>query len=486
MCGIFGVLAAGSAGALHRDYLFDALITGQVRGMHGTGVMTVTREGRVYSKGLAVHGSAFLEDKRARKVLNSIQGARVVVGHNRFTTSGDNVDEHCHPFKFKHVCGVHNGGVADRVLNLVDKDNSHEVDSGRIFAALNAADDPLEVLTLLHQGAYCLVWTDTRTKALYFARNGSRPMHVAETGSGMYFASELGMLTWLLARNKVTHASTIPIASLDQHVLYKIPLADPSGLVATPYDVKYPAVKPVPPARTPALPAPADDDDVPDFPSQKITPISRQHAYYQGTGIFGPQPAAVAYKRYMSANGLCADFQCMRPVVDVLHSLEGEFNSSPPEVPFALLGMGTDIMRKRCAYGLVSRADGSGQMMGMPVSCTLRNADEVDLVASLLTEGYDADPKKRRFPVVPLTRQALLLRPTGELIILGTFPHKYGTKQDLAEVGWCANVDQTVAPWVHHTIGPDCLINMTPDQLVSQWVSLRAGKTPLTFDDLPW
>jgi len=205
MCGIFGVLSAHSINKNQGNFLIDAFQTGVVRGHHGTGMITVQPDGSASGVSRAIAGGEFLSDDKTRKHLDKASRAKLVVGHNRFTTSGENIDEHCHPFEYENVIGVHNGSVPDGPLQKIDPDKSHVVDSSRIYAALDKADDPIEVLKHIHTGAYALVWYDRRDKSLYMARNGQRPLHIAETAGGLVFSSELGMLGWLIARNSLAY-----------------------------------------------------------------------------------------------------------------------------------------------------------------------------------------------------------------------------------------------------------------------------------------
>jgi len=68
-------------------------------------------------------------------------------------------------------------------------------------------------------GAFSLVWHDTRNNTLNFARNDERPLCLAYAHGIVYWASEELMLRWLLDRNKIHNPvfMTLPIGQ--HHVL---------------------------------------------------------------------------------------------------------------------------------------------------------------------------------------------------------------------------------------------------------------------------
>lgn len=467
MCGIFGVIAATRCYNVHEKFLIDAMQTGQVRGVHGSGMFTVTPTGYVRNKALAVPGTAFLMDERASDVLNSSRDAKIVVGHNRYTTSGQNIDEHCHPFRYEHLVGVHNGGVSSHVLNKIEDSGDHDVDSARIFSALNAADNPLDVLTQIHQGAYCLVWYDGRKRSMFMARNHARPMHVAETSTGLYFASELGMLSWLLGRHSTGVATKVPIARLDPHTLYEISLDDGCPVKATPYEVAH-----VHPTGGTYIP-----------PAARLQGSINVHPYYTGQGIYGGSPAAAAFKRYYSEQAIIRDFPSTAKQIDIVESLQSD-NSALPEIPFLLLGLGKDVLGEECAYGLISTPDGLKQHDSLLASCRIRSEREKDMLAAMLADGAAEGPKQKDwcYPVIPMQYRAALLRPTGELILSGELPRNFNA-DELDECTWVYDMEPRTPAWVREFVGPECLVNLKPEQLISAWTDLKNGKTQVMADD---
>ena len=474
MCGIFGVMAAHTCTKSQEEFVFDAFNAGQVRGLHGTGLFTVDGRGYVRNVALAVPGTTFLGDPRAQDVYKSIPQSRVIVGHNRYTTSGTDKDDHCHPFRYEHLVGVHNGGFSEAALLTIDPKRSHEVDSARVYAALNAAKNPLDVLEQIDQGAYCLVWYDGRKRSLFMARNHQRPLFVSETPSGVYFASELGMLSWLMGRNNVTTLREVPIASLNPTTLYEIPLDDPSQISATPYE----PVIPIKPRSHYSglytgtfLPAP--------YPYN--TP---QHRYYQGVGIYGPTPSPVAYKRYHLIDTLVKDFPCFTKLADEIESLEIPEHMMAT-VPFVLLGTGVDVQGEKCAYGVMSVPKGDRQFMNVLISCRLITEGDELLMKRLLELSSEDTKDGVSYPIIPVQYNAILVRPTGELILMGSLPFSF-SEDDIPDLYWVYGIDKTAPAWVERWVSSECLTQLLPDQLTASWSDLRSGKTKVTTDDFPF
>jgi predicted glutamine amidotransferase len=128
-----------------------------------------------------------------------------VVGHNRFATTGSINDTNAHPFSHGDITLFHNGTLNSH--NLLNKEN-YTVDSEAITANFSKSLNIKESLESL-KGAYSLVWYDDALQTLNFARNKERPMYFAtiKGSKSTFFASEKGMLEWLLIRNDIDYES---------------------------------------------------------------------------------------------------------------------------------------------------------------------------------------------------------------------------------------------------------------------------------------
>lgn len=123
------------------------------------------------------------------------------VGHNRWATRGaSDADENAHPFKVGNVTLVHNGSLTGQWRLPDHKDFA--VDSHNIAHSIEVQGIDATIQNL--QGAFVLVWHDSRDNTLNFIRNSQRPLYMVRLQSGAWFwASEKDMLLWILNRRKV-------------------------------------------------------------------------------------------------------------------------------------------------------------------------------------------------------------------------------------------------------------------------------------------
>lgn len=221
MCGIFGIYGAPRR-ADHDNFLKDAMFVGTLRGAHGSGVIHVAhnKDGSTFANTgkAAMTGPEFVQDTNLSKLLVTKQNTLAVIGHNRYSTIGGAVDANAHPFVRGAVSLVHNG-VIDNVHELLKLHGKTQTDLGLVVDSDAAAyhlseTEPEDVVDALEdiEGAYALVWHDARNNSLNFARNPSRPMWFAKSGDVVGFASEKGMLEWLMTRNNLPITTSVQLA----------------------------------------------------------------------------------------------------------------------------------------------------------------------------------------------------------------------------------------------------------------------------------
>lgn len=199
MCGLVGVF--GNLSLATNKYLANAFTTGTVRGHHSTGAFWCNRDDEVWLTKDAVHGQEFIESKVVAAELKVLTNL-FFIGHNRWATRGAINADNAHPFSHSGVTLVHNGTLDEDIPNMP----TFGTDSEQIAYALSkvspsAATDVLESL----EGAFALIWADTRNSTLNFARNDERELYLGFTSTNsVLVASEKLMLEWLADRNKVT------------------------------------------------------------------------------------------------------------------------------------------------------------------------------------------------------------------------------------------------------------------------------------------
>lgn len=223
MCGIVGVV--GKIGKKERDAFRQLLIVDSLRGADSTGFFTV--KGNDVGVFKAVGDPYMAMESRAfdRELIKS---SNILVGHNRFATTGKVNRKNAHPFEFDKVVGVHNGTLKNKYA--LRDGNTFEVDSEALYNSFNVIGADATIPQV--EGAWSLVWWDKVEKELCFLRNDQRPMCVAlsEDRKTMFFASEAGMLSWILARNDIK-IGDIKATAVDQ--LYKLKVKDEFEGVAT-------------------------------------------------------------------------------------------------------------------------------------------------------------------------------------------------------------------------------------------------------------
>lgn len=209
MCGLFGMTGPGIV-QKHLRAFRDLGMVSQLRGTDASGVFQIgtrafndkKRIGRLAKT--AVDFTAFSNfhqwSKDGDKKLMDDVTCNLFIGHVRAATVGNINDENSHPFDLDDLVGAHNG-------TLVDAKFQHEsmTDSEMMFRHMEDVGVE-DTLTALHRdSAFAISIYDRVNNELILSHNSKRSLAVAfcKNEGVMFWASELWMLTGVLARNGI-------------------------------------------------------------------------------------------------------------------------------------------------------------------------------------------------------------------------------------------------------------------------------------------
>jgi hypothetical protein len=200
MCGIYGLVTAKAMGLFQEEenFLKNMLIVNAVRGEDGAGMFWVGKQDPKKCHSIRKADNPYwlmLNHKQFPQFFKQAGNqAKVVVGHHRYATKGANKDENTHPFREGPITMVHNGTIS---WGLDPFPKGVEVDSHALTIAL--AEKGVQIFADIF-GAFACVWHDARDGTLHIAKNDQRPLNMVRNKGTLYFASELGMLDFVLGR----------------------------------------------------------------------------------------------------------------------------------------------------------------------------------------------------------------------------------------------------------------------------------------------
>lgn len=219
MCGLVGVFGENLQ-SKDEEAFKDGLIASQLRGQASTGI-GVVRGKKLKASFLkaAADATAFVNDRSVKEFFGQLHGARVLMGHTRWPTTGAINNRNAHPFLHGHILLAHNGGVWNK--EYIDRENRRKFDvDSEAFAYMVSQIGLTEALRKAH-GGFALSFVDTNAKTFTLFRDNTRPLFWTKRkhADTYYYASEPGILHWVLGRNDLEHGEIRNIG-VDWSVIY--------------------------------------------------------------------------------------------------------------------------------------------------------------------------------------------------------------------------------------------------------------------------
>lgn len=206
MCGHHGLINVNNKSRGYSSFIRDAFTASMLRGTDSSGIAVIdTAYSSTEVHKLPVPGMYYVDDKVASSLIREADKANtVIMCHVRHATVGKVNYDNAHPFEINTdtstLVGAHNGTLQSWMARSSAK--GYDSDSKWALSRIAAeGSDAFEEIT----GAYTFVWWNSKDEGvLNMARNSQRPMWIALLqDGGMAYASEAGMLYWLLERNDI-------------------------------------------------------------------------------------------------------------------------------------------------------------------------------------------------------------------------------------------------------------------------------------------
>lgn len=202
MCGLVGI--AGDLEYKDREVFKQLLIADTFRGVHSTGIaaLPANKEFAPDILKATVPGWDFV-DFKAFDSITSV-ASHAWFGHNRHATRGEINKANAHPFFVEDdLIGMHNGTLQHASRQFLTDMNEFGTDSEAALTSFVTRGTKKTLENIV--GAWAFVWYDYRDNSLNFTRNDQRPLSIAvsKDSKKIWWASEAGMLKWVLGRKNI-------------------------------------------------------------------------------------------------------------------------------------------------------------------------------------------------------------------------------------------------------------------------------------------
>lgn len=234
MCGL--VMIAGDI-TYKLDKVFKTLlILDSLRGTDSTGIAAVMRNGNADIAKQVGNPFELMDMPKFDRLICRFN--KVLLGHNRYATSGSVDRKNAHPFEFDGLIGAHNGTLTNKYR--LDDSADFKVDSENLYHHINK--NGLEHAINIIKGAWSLIWWDKDKCTINLLRNKERPMFIAYTkdGSAIIAASEAWMIEVACSREGVA-ITDVYSTKVDTH--YSFPIDNQGKLGAAVMNIVEGAVE---------------------------------------------------------------------------------------------------------------------------------------------------------------------------------------------------------------------------------------------------
>lgn len=227
------------------------LVFNQVRGMDSSGVAAVPKHGNdvKFFKDTGPATDLFY-DKRFDRVFHGFHKA--LFAHNRSATNGAVTSRNAHPFVLEHIIGMHNGTLHGAWRMDLKRSDDFGTDSEALLWNIQEYGAK-EVISKI-EGAWALVWYDTRDGTMNLLRNKERQLYYLfdKDHHTVYFNSELDLIYAAIRRDgRNIEYDKAHILNEDTWMSWKIP--PPGAAFEEPKREKIEGFKYVPKYKAPEV-----------------------------------------------------------------------------------------------------------------------------------------------------------------------------------------------------------------------------------------
>lgn len=226
MCGLAGVIS-NIITHQEKKVFTNLLSISHLRGAHSTGLIQVgtgpykikveDRKVELISSKYLGPSPVYVRTKEYDELMKEPQ-QKAILGHCRHATVGSVTVDNCHPFSVNHITGMHNGTIYNNA-ELLDK-QMFDTDSEALFHSIQHHGVE-EALAKVKHGAYAISYVNEEDETVNLVRNEKRTLFFARSGQDVYYASEEGMLAFILGRANVTHDKIQPLEPY-HHISFSI------------------------------------------------------------------------------------------------------------------------------------------------------------------------------------------------------------------------------------------------------------------------